>query len=422
MLQKEPPEYLRRLEDLFRGQDRLDDWDLTNVHKVVIGRMYADLEQQIRSSGSSINARDIFGRTALWWAALKGDAASVSTLLHLGADHNIADEVRAPPIHAAVQSGSVEVVQLLLQSGADATVADSWGSTTLMLAIWHNDQCLINLLYDNGVDIDARDKCLGQTALCFAAKTNQVDSAKFLLQLGAELDTQDDYGDSPLFLSIHGKSPDTTQLFVEAGANFGLRNKCGQTILHHAAKFGTEATLRALGSRGVSGVDVHVRDKERLTAEELFKQIKHEGQLATENAFYDLIRAAQLSRITELARGRQKSQTEKTEGLVVGANRLRRRSRETRTSWQKRPLLWGGEIVFAFLALWLALYLSHLLGWLPLSFPGRRVQSADFLGQAARDGTAEAQREKGERQVGQELSERCCHSANIIRTPSQSVS
>lgn len=300
VLKKEPPEYLRRLEHLFRGQDRLDDWDLTNAHKVVMGRMYEDLEQQLRSSGPSVNARDVFGRTALWWAALKGDADSASTLLLHGADHNIADEIGAPPIHAAVQSGNIDVVKLLLQYKADATAVDSWGSTTLMLAIWHNDRSLLNLLCGNGVDIEAREKCLGQTALSFAAKTNQAESAKVLLQLHADPDAQDNYGDTPLFLSVLGKCPDTTQLFVETGANFGLRNKSGQTILHYATKFGTEKTLGALGSQGLSGLDVHVRDKEGKTAEELFKEGKHERDRATENAFFDLIATAQPSRMAEL--------------------------------------------------------------------------------------------------------------------------
>ncbi|KAL2193356.1 ankyrin repeat-containing domain protein, partial [Corynascus similis CBS 632.67] len=226
---------------------------------------YADLEQQIRFSGSSVNAKDAFGHTALWWAALKGDVNSASTLLLNGADHKIADNIRSTPMHAAVQSGNVEVVKLLLQYGADATAVDSWGSTTMMFAIWHNDFSLIDPLLTEGVDIHARDKCLGQTALSFAAKNNQADSARFLLQLGAELDAKDDYGDSPLFLSVHGKCPDSTRVLVEAGANIGLRNKCGQTILHYAAKFGTETTMRFLESRGLSGLDVHVRDKEGKT-------------------------------------------------------------------------------------------------------------------------------------------------------------
>ena len=383
LLKKEPPEYLQRLQVLFREEHRLEDWDLTNAQKVVLGIIYTDFEKELRSPDSIVNARDVFGHTALWWAAMKGDADLVSTLHFHGADHNIADEVGITPIHAAVQSGSIEVVKLLLQFGADAAAADSWGSTTLMSVIWHNDRSLIDLLHDNGVDIEAREKCLGQTALSFAAKTNQVGSVKFLLQLHAELDAQDNYGDSPLFLSILGKCPNTTQFLVEAGANLGLRNRLGQTILHYAARYGTEATLRALGSRGLSGLDVYARDKDGKTAEELFKQDNHEGDSATE-AFFALIEMAQSSRMAETVHRNQEHQSsiqsrhatedlvkeqifqrssspqEEIEGLTAAISQYSQPLMENRIRLQRKLLFWAGGIVFAFIALWLALYPSHL--------------------------------------------------------------
>lgn len=310
---RDPPEYLKRLEWMFPRGDKLDDWNLTNIHKIVMGIMHRDLKYELRQSSSSINARDAFGRTALWWSCSKGSTHTTETLLRHGADLNIVDNTHATPLHAAVTSGNIDMVRLMLRYGAESRDIDDWGSTPLMTAVWHDSNELIDLLLKHGADIRARDKCLGQTALSFAAKTNHVRSAKSLLEHGADMNEKDDYGDSPLFLSVLGRAAATTQYFLRQGADYTVTNKSGKTILHYAAEFGTPEVLAALTAFDLSELDIHAKDKEGKTANDVFEKSKTLRTRDVADAFYDLIGMAWYPEVSDIVRVETESEESSVE-------------------------------------------------------------------------------------------------------------
>jgi ankyrin repeat protein len=60
------------------------------VHNIVLvlGLAAASLEEELYRSPENVDARDSRGRTALGWAAARGDENSVITLLRFGAEPN----------------------------------------------------------------------------------------------------------------------------------------------------------------------------------------------------------------------------------------------------------------------------------------------------------------------------------------------
>jgi|GEM_PF-2138401 len=68
-------------------------------------------------------------------AVWSGDRAMVDALLVAGADPNLAEEDRWPPIHLAIEVGHKEIIRRLIAAGADINRALEKGFTPLAHAI-----------------------------------------------------------------------------------------------------------------------------------------------------------------------------------------------------------------------------------------------------------------------------------------------
>jgi ankyrin repeat protein len=68
-------------------------------------------------------------------AVWDGNLAAVDALIRAGADVNIADDPREPPLHLAIEQMWIEIIRRLIQAGADVnrSVPDGW--TPLVHAI-----------------------------------------------------------------------------------------------------------------------------------------------------------------------------------------------------------------------------------------------------------------------------------------------
>jgi ankyrin repeat protein len=76
------------------------------------------LEEEILAHPESMNSIDALGCTPLHWAAGRGDARCVATLLNYGADPNILNTQLKTPISYAAQRDHIDCVCLLLEAGA----------------------------------------------------------------------------------------------------------------------------------------------------------------------------------------------------------------------------------------------------------------------------------------------------------------
>ena len=136
---------------------------------------------------ADLNAAQTDGTTALHWAAHWADLAMVNTLLKAGANPNSANRFGATPLSEAVELGNTAIVDALLNAGADGKAAITKdGETPLMTAARGGHLDIVKLLVAKGADVNARESYRGQTALMWASAEHHADVVKFLLDKGAD--------------------------------------------------------------------------------------------------------------------------------------------------------------------------------------------------------------------------------------------
>ncbi|WKT52096.1 Ankyrin repeat [Fusarium oxysporum f. sp. vasinfectum] len=111
------------------------------------------------------------------------------------------------------------------------------GGTPFSLAIrhgGHNVTATVGFLLENGADIESRDQ-LGRTPLCLAAANGNTAVVAFLLDKGASVEHHCNRGQTPLsYASIEGNE-ECMRLLISRGANLATTDNQGQTALFKAA-------------------------------------------------------------------------------------------------------------------------------------------------------------------------------------------
>lgn len=207
------------------------------------------------ASGADCHSEDHFGRTPLMWAAqCQSDATEIIELLILhGSDVNKRDKLGRTPLHWAVLTSvdsSLSNIKILLRHNAAVNVRDTHDSTPLGIILQApfemNRLEIVRLLVAWKAEINAKEGH-GRTALCSALKCiilfGDQDNAteeiiRELLSSGAEVDTTDDTGRTPLFWTLEGGPAylKLAEILLESGANEGSRVLQGHPIEYWAGK------------------------------------------------------------------------------------------------------------------------------------------------------------------------------------------
>ena len=122
----------------------------------------------------------------------------------------------------AADGNKLDIVNLLLKKNADPNVEDQRGWTALIYAVYqHNANCVEALA--------ARSREEVNRGLLVAALMGHEDTAKILLDHGAEVDTRAEDGRTPLMLAANKGDTDLVSLLLQAGADPTLTDKSGAT-------------------------------------------------------------------------------------------------------------------------------------------------------------------------------------------------
>lgn len=140
--------------------------------------------------GADVDALQADGATALHWAAHWNDIETMERLLAAGAHVNAENALRATPLWAACAGRNTAAVQRLLTAGADAGRALRSGETLLMRCAYTGDPAAVRALLAHGADVDAREPSRGQTALMWAAASRQPAVTRVLIEQGAAIDAR----------------------------------------------------------------------------------------------------------------------------------------------------------------------------------------------------------------------------------------
>jgi ankyrin repeat protein len=229
-----------------------------------------DSADALIKAGAKVNATNDLGATALWTAAQNGGSAMVKRLLEAGADPNLALLSGETPLMVAARGGYPDVASQLIAKGAKVNVAATRAQTALMWAAAQKHPDVVKVLLDNGADLNMRSSMWfdvqgigphgflpynrsiphgGETALMFAARNGDAESAKLLLAKGADPDDMDAWGMSALTIAAHSGFADIIDVLLakKANPNFML---AGIAPLHNAIMRRDERIVKALLDKG----------------------------------------------------------------------------------------------------------------------------------------------------------------------------
>src|SRR5215471_21800519 len=126
--------------------------------------------------------------TPLSEACTNGSAAFVKLLLKAGGNPNTPVATGVPPIMTCARSGAADAVRMLLAGDADVNAREpAQNQTALMWAAAEHHPGVVRALIDAKADLLAHTKS-GFTALHFAAREGDIESARLLLAAGINID------------------------------------------------------------------------------------------------------------------------------------------------------------------------------------------------------------------------------------------
>jgi ankyrin repeat protein len=239
-----------RLRALFSRTERLETRGFTRIHKAVLGLDSADLERELKySSKSAINQRDTEGRTAISWAAWRGDLDAVQLLIKYGCDVRISSRRKLAPIHYAVESSKESVVRVLLEAGADPNHSNVDLLTPLHWAtINSDDPCILNRLISFGACVKAKDSS-GATPLMTAVQHNHFNNAEALIKYGANINDEDEDEWTALHFAIFLNHHRCVTLMLNFKINWAHTTEDGSSFLHFFAEYADLGTLRIVSEQ-----------------------------------------------------------------------------------------------------------------------------------------------------------------------------
>ena len=85
-------------------------------------------------------------------------------------------------------------------------------------------EAVVKLLLEKGADIESKDD-YGRTPLSWAAEGGHKAVVKLLLEKGADMESKDDYGQTPLSWAAEGGHEAVVQLLLEKGADIESKDK-----------------------------------------------------------------------------------------------------------------------------------------------------------------------------------------------------
>lgn len=240
------PEITTALTEDFDIEEHLEERQLPVLHRIVLGLAEADLETQLRlSTMVKINALDYQGRTALSWAAIRGDSASLNLLLKYGADPNVVAYNGDAPLHYATRAPVPRCVRPLLESGADVNAVNAWKVNPLAYTTaFRDDLRYLKPLLEKSVDMEHKDRH-GRSALMRAVLNNRPNLVKCLLGNGAKLAQADAWGFRPLMVAVERKFHAVAHIILQSSTSV-LSEEPLSSILEMALVSGDRQTVEML--------------------------------------------------------------------------------------------------------------------------------------------------------------------------------
>lgn len=197
------------------------------------------------------NPKLFLHKTALHAAAAHGNIAMLDLLLKYGSSVNARDASGTTALYQAVSYAQIAAVKKLLLHKADPNICPCLaGTAPLHLAVLYENLPILETLITAGASINQRSKFEKSTALHFAAYFNKLRAIQKLLEHNANINMQDKNGQTALHIAAARGYTTVAKHLVESGASLAIKNKDKLTALEEAAFWGKEDIIFLLMHMG----------------------------------------------------------------------------------------------------------------------------------------------------------------------------
>jgi len=135
------------------------------------------------------------------------------------------------------------------------------GCTALMIAAWNGNAEIVQMLVDAGAQLNVQNN-YGRTALFLAAHNGKVEIVKLLIAAGAEIAEKEDAQTALMIVAYNGNA-EIIKLLIAAGAQLDVKDSKGRTALMHAVDQGRAEVVQLLID---AGAQINVKNNESDTA------------------------------------------------------------------------------------------------------------------------------------------------------------
>jgi ankyrin repeat protein len=229
------------------------------------------LARLLLDKGANVNAPGSFGMTALHFAAENGQRRMVRLLMNKGALITREGLCCMTPLMLASGKGRLGVAKMLLPAidREELDQKDLQGWTTLHHAAYRGRIEVVDLLLSKGAQVQSKD-ATGRTPLMLAANRGHLAALSVLIKAmhGEGLDEKDEQGWTALHhaVSMAYRSLKVVHRLLDKGARPDAKDHRGVSVLMLAAKGGYSGPIRALLKHLPKATLLNERDEDGRTA------------------------------------------------------------------------------------------------------------------------------------------------------------
>jgi ankyrin repeat protein/uncharacterized protein YegL len=214
---------------------------------------------------SEIDSYNVLGNTPLWIACAKRYPCIIEELLNNGANVNRANIKGNVPLYGICQMGPKKIAEQLLSFGATVYHKNKNGDTLILICCRNGQHETLEVLLDH-VDeefVDFKADIDGFNAIMASAEADRPECIRVLKEYGVDLEQKTEETNeiiasaTPLHIAAYYNRIKAAQALITLGANHNSIDKFGQTPLHTAVIQGNIEVIKILRN---NGCDIGIQD------------------------------------------------------------------------------------------------------------------------------------------------------------------